>query len=700
MYHSFDVTVSTTTLPLQDLGQDPGEHQVQSPEIEAEEDRGRHHDHGGGGDLLAAGPGDLLELGPHLREEGPELAELPGDEAQRTAGTSPVAPAPLGGLLDLVRLLDLLVLSDGHLKSTPTPSRDPAGHREPPVGRPGGTRTPNPRFWRPVLHQLSYWPSSFRGKRCAAFPPRTPFARFAGMNPAPLAARRPLFRFLVRGVLAAEAAVLAQLQTLGGLLLVLRGVVVPPLAVGALEDDVVAHRYLPSLPWLGDDLGDGAGAHRAAALPDGEAQPLLHRDGCDQLHAHLRVVPRHHHLHSVRQGRHPRHVRGPEVELRPVAREERGVTSPLLLRQHVHLTLELRVRGDAPRLGQHHPPLHFLPVRPPQQHPDVVPRRPLVQELLEHLDPRHHLLLDLRAQPHQLHFLPHLHLPPLHPPRRHRPPPRYRENVLHRHQERLVHLTRRQRDVLVHRLHQLQDRLRRPVLPRPLQRLQRRSPYHRDLVPRKLVLLQKLPDLQLHQVQKLRVVHHVHLVQEDHDVRNPHLTRQKDVLPGLRHRPVRRRHHQDRTVHLRRPRDHVLDVVRMSRAVHVRVVPVPRLVLHVRGVDRHPPLPLLRSVVDLVVSLELYLRVRRRQHLRDRRRQRRLPVVHVPDRPDVHVGLRPVELLLGHPVSSSFSRSPGRLPVRISLPGPPTDADARHELEPTTRIELVTSSLPRTRSAD
>src|SRR5262249_11552135 len=25
-------------------------------------------------------------------------------------------------------------------------------------GRPGGNRTPNPRFWRPVLCQLSYWP--------------------------------------------------------------------------------------------------------------------------------------------------------------------------------------------------------------------------------------------------------------------------------------------------------------------------------------------------------------------------------------------------------------------------------------------------------------------------------------------------------------------------------------------------------------
>src|SRR6056297_4090065 len=27
-----------------------------------------------------------------------------------------------------------------------------------PNGRPGGTRTPNLRFWRPLLYQLSYWP--------------------------------------------------------------------------------------------------------------------------------------------------------------------------------------------------------------------------------------------------------------------------------------------------------------------------------------------------------------------------------------------------------------------------------------------------------------------------------------------------------------------------------------------------------------
>src|SRR5207253_10249829 len=37
-----------------------------------------------------------------------------------------------------------------------------------------------------------------------------------------------------------------------------------------------------------------------------------------------------------------------------------------------------------------------------------------------------------------------------------------------------------------------------------------------------------------------------------------------------------------------------------------------------------------------------------RGHLRQRRRQRRLPVVHVPNRPDVHMRLGPLKLCLGH----------------------------------------------------
>ena len=35
-------------------------------------------------------------------------------------------------------------------------------------GRPGGTRTPNSRFWRPVLYQLNYWPFKYVPKNSHA----------------------------------------------------------------------------------------------------------------------------------------------------------------------------------------------------------------------------------------------------------------------------------------------------------------------------------------------------------------------------------------------------------------------------------------------------------------------------------------------------------------------------------------------------
>src|SRR5919108_5465750 len=178
-------------------------------------------------------------------------------------------------------------------------------------------------------------------------------------------------------------------------------------------------------------------SHGPPPLTDGKPQLLLHGDRADQRDLHLHVVARHHHLHPLRQLHAPCHIRRAEVELRPVPLEERRVAAPLLLRQHVHLRPKLRVRLDRPRLRQHHPPLDLVLVHAAQQQPHVVPRHTLIEQLAEHLHPRHHRLLR-RAQPHHLHFLPHLHLPALDPPRRHRAASRDAEHVLHRHQERLV----------------------------------------------------------------------------------------------------------------------------------------------------------------------------------------------------------------------------------------------------------------------
>ncbi len=89
--------------------------------------------------------------------------------------------------------------------------------------------------------------------------------------------------------------------------------------------------------------------------------------------------------------------------------------------------------------------------------------------------------------------------------------------------------------------------------------------------------------------------------------RHFHLARQQDVLPRLRHRPVRGTDHQDRPVHLRRPGDHVLDVVGVPRAVDVGVVALLGLVLDVGDGDGDAPLPLLRRVVDAVKGAQLRL---------------------------------------------------------------------------------------------
>jgi len=123
--------------------------------------------------------------------------------------------------------------------------------------------------------------------------------------------------------------------------------------------------------------------------------------------------------------------------------------------------------------------------------------------------------------------------------------------------------------------------------------------------------------------------------------------REQDVLARLRHRPIGGTDHQDRAVHLRRSGDHVLHIVGMPRTVHVRVVPVLGLVFNVRGVDRDAARLLLRRRINLVVRLRLPTK-QLRQHQRHRRRQRGLPMIHMTNRPHIHMRLRSLEFAFCH----------------------------------------------------
>ena len=222
-----------------------------------------------------------------------------------------------------------------------------------------------------------------------------------------------------------------------------------------------------------------------------------------------------------------------------------------------------------------------------------------------------------------------------------------REDVLDRHQERLVDVALRGRDRLVDGLHEAEELLA-PLLV-ALERLERRDAHDRKVVARELVLGEQLADLELDELQDLLVVHHVGLVQGDDDVGDADLAGQEHVLLGLRHRAVGGGDHQDRAVHLRGTGDHVLDVVRVTGAVDVGVVTRLGLVLDVRDRDGDTALTLLRSLVDLVEGRGLVqVRVRVVQHLGDRRGKSRLTVVDVTDGADVDVRLSPLELRLRH----------------------------------------------------
>ena len=126
------------------------------------------------------------------------------------------------------------------------------------------------------------------------------------------------------------------------------------------------------------------------------------------------------------------------------------------------------------------------------------------------------------------------------------------------------------------------------------------------------------------------------------------------MLAGLRHRAVGGADDQDRAVHLRRAGDHVLHIVGVARAVDMGIMPVRRLILDMRRGNRDAAGALFRGLVDLVIGLE-----RRAagfsQNLCDRSRQGGLAVIHVTDRPNIHMRLITFKFCLGHLALRLFS---------------------------------------------
>ena len=194
------------------------------------------------------------------------------------------------------------------------------------------------------------------------------------------------------------------------------------------------------------------------------------------------------------------------------------------------------MRRDRAGLREHLAALDLLALDAAEQRARVVAGLREVERLLEHLEARDGRLLDLGVDADDLDLVADLALALLDAAGDDGAAARDREHVLDRHQERLVDVARRLRDVGVDGLHELED-LRRP-LGVALERLQRRDLDDRDVVAGEVVLREQLADLELDELEQLGVVDHVGLVQRDDDRRHLDLAGEQDVLARLRHRAV------------------------------------------------------------------------------------------------------------------------------------------------------------------
>ena len=316
------------------------------------------------------------------------------------------------------------------------------------------------------------------------------------------------------------------------------------------------------------------------------------------------------------------------------------MAASFLFREDIHLGIELRVRGDGTGLGKHLTALDVLALNTTEEKSDVVSSHTFVEKLVEHFHTRDDGLAGL-ADTDDLDFFVDLHLTLLDAAGSNRTATLNGEDVLDGHEERLVCLALWIGDVGIESLKEILELL--DVSSVSLDCLESGTADDWRLVAGEFVLREKLSDLYFHEIKKLRVCDHVDFVEEDDDVRYSDLASEKNVLASLWHWSVCCRDNEDGSVHLGGTGDHVFHVVGVSWTVDVRIVALRGLVLNVRSVDGDTALALLRSVVDICVSL--LLAFRREIHGKGCS-QCRLTVVDVTDGTDVNVRLRAIKLLL------------------------------------------------------
>lgn len=398
---------------------------------------------------------------------------------------------------------------------------------------------------------------------------------------------------------------------------------------------------------LFDNASAETGGDSAATLADVESLTDLNGVGLVHGDNHLDVVTRHDSLgggilSTLREGQVDRLISSSEVQLGSVVLLEASVSATLLLGQDVEGSKKLGVGLDSAGGADDHATADILAADTTDEKTGVVTSLGTLAGLLEGLNVGDLGLHDLLALTDKLNVLIAEQGTALDTARDDSSTPSNREDILNGHEEGLVKITDRGGDPGVDGLEQLINSLVANLGALVVEGHESRAHDDGGLVTLEAVGGEELTHLHLDELQHLRVINGIDLVDKDDNPLDTDLAGEQQVLSGLGHLPIRSSDDNDGTVHVGGTSNHVFDVIGVARAVDVRVVAVFGGVLDVSGGNGDTTLSLLGSLVNGTIVEEVG-KALFGLTLGDGSGESGLAVIDVADGTNVNVGLSSLE---------------------------------------------------------